>query len=126
MKRIFCRLLFIFDYFAALFVGGVTVFLVSMIVGKGWNMLLAMLAGMVSGAVVLILGIMIFGPVVSLFCIFPPGMIISMITGMSAGVFISKYGMDSSTLPACALSFAFIIQLAFHLYDHKMRGEIVQ
>lgn len=117
-------LFFVYDYVTSASIGIGTVLAVYLIVGKSWGMASAMVGGMVLGTVVLVAGIMVFGLVGGAFEVFAPGMVIAMAVGMATAGLIVKGGTTVGLMLCYGSVAALAIQLAFHLLDFKLKGEV--
>lgn len=114
----------ILDYMVAILMGVGTLFLVSLVVGKGWNMFFTMIVGMVLGMVVLAVTVLVFSPICSLFQLFPSGMIITMLTGMAAGMIFAAKEMDFMIILWTIVTFSLFVQLGIDFYNMKLKGEL--
>lgn len=114
----------ILDYMVAILMGTGTLFLVSLVVDKGWNMFFAMIVGMILGMVVLAVTVLVFGPICSLFQLFPSGMIITMLTGMAAGMIFTAKEMDFMIMLWTVAVFSLSVQLGIDFYNMKLKGEL--
>jgi hypothetical protein len=119
--KIFLR---ISDYTIAVLMGVGTLFLVSLIVGKDWNMFFAMLVGMILGIVVLLLTVMIFSSISTAFELFPVGMIITMFTGMASGMILTKTETISTPIFVAVMAFSLFAQIGIDLYNMKLKGDV--
>ncbi|MFQ5712576.1 MAG: hypothetical protein ACE5GU_00920 [Candidatus Scalinduaceae bacterium] len=108
----------------AILMGVGTLFLVSLVVGKGWNMFFTMIVGMVLGMVVLAVTVLVFSPICSLFQLFPSGMIITMLTGMAAGMIFAAKEMDFMIILWTIVTFSLFVQLGIDFYNMKLKGEL--
>lgn len=113
----------ILDYLSALAMGIGTLFLVTLVVGRGWNMFLAMVAGMVIGMGVLLLALILFCSFSTLFELVPKGMIITMVTGMVSGMAAAN-GQGFTLMASASAVFSFGTQIAIDLYNMKVSGEV--
>ncbi|MFQ5964224.1 MAG: hypothetical protein ACE5KZ_08080 [Candidatus Scalinduaceae bacterium] len=114
----------IFDYIVAILMGVGTLFLVSLVIGKDWNMFFTMILGMILGMVVLAVTVLVFSPICSLFQLFPSGMIITMLTGMAAGMIFTATGIDFMVILLMIIVFSFSVQFGIDLYNMKLKGEL--
>jgi hypothetical protein len=112
------------DYLSSVFMGAGTIFVVSLVVGEGWNMFIAMIVGMVLGMLVLLLTVMLFVYVSTAFELFPVGMIITMLTGMAAGMVLSMGETDLALLLWAGIIYSILAQLCMDLYNMKLNGEV--
>ena len=114
----------ILDYLSAVLMGAGTLFLVTLSVGKDWNMFFAMIVGMVIGMGVLVLSLLLFTSFSAAFEIFPVGMVITMPVGMAAGMITSGDGPDFVFMVSASAVFSVCAQLGFDLYNMKLKGEV--
>jgi hypothetical protein len=114
----------ILDYMVAILMGTGTLFLVSLVVDKGWNMFFTMIVGMILGMVVLAVTVLVFSPICSLFQLFPSGMIITMLTGMAAGMIFAAKEMDFMIIFWTIVAFSLFVQLGIDFYNMKLKGEL--
>ena len=114
----------ILDYTISVLMGAGTVCLVSLVVGREWNMFLAMFVGMILGMVVLVLIVLIFSPVSTPFELFPVGMIITMFTGMVTGMVYTRGEADFTVMLVAAVLFSLSAQFAMDIYNMRLRGEV--
>jgi len=114
----------ILDYLSAVLMGAGTLFLVTLSVGKDWNMFFAMIVGMAIGMGVLVLSLLLFSSFSAAFEIFPVGMVITMPVGMAAGMIMSGDGPDFVFMVSASAVFSVCAQLGFDLYNMKLKGEV--
>jgi hypothetical protein len=114
----------ILDYLSAVLMGAGTLFLVTLSVGKDWNMFFAMIVGMAIGMGVLVLSLLLFSSFSAAFEIFPVGMVITMPVGMAAGMITSGDGPDFVFMVSASAVFSVCAQLGFDLYNMKLKGEV--
>jgi hypothetical protein len=121
MKKILFKIL---DYTISALMGSGTLFLVSLVVSKDWNMFLAMAAGMVLGMIVLLIIVMLFSFISTPFELFPVGMVITMFTGMASGMALVMWEADFQLMLSAAVIFLLFAQLVIDLYNMKLKGEV--
>jgi hypothetical protein len=119
------RLLFkLLDYVLAIFMGIASVWLVSLVIGSGWNMFIAMLIGMLVGMLVVFPVLMLSCGFSTAFHVMPVGMLITMFTGMMAGMAIAMDALSLPQLYPLAILIAATVQLAIDRQDMKLKGEV--
>ncbi|MBE9536292.1 MAG: hypothetical protein IMF07_03845 [Proteobacteria bacterium] len=112
------------DYILAVFMGVASVWLVSLVVGSGWNMFIAMFVGMFLGMLAVFPALLFSCGVTTAFHVLPVGMLITMFTGMIAGMAIAMGALSTSQLYPLAIFIAATVQLAIDRYDMKLKGEV--
>ncbi len=119
------RLLFkLLDYVLAILMGVASLWLVSLVVGSGWNMFVAMLVGMFVGMLVVLPALIISCSFSTAFHVMPVGMLITMLTGMMTGMAIAMNALTPSQLYPLAIFIAATVQLAMDRQDLKLKGEV--
>jgi hypothetical protein len=111
------------DYAASCFMGVGTLFLVSLIIGKGGHMVFAMIVGMIIGMAMMVLTALIFTGLSTFFHILPGGMIITMTIGMVAGMMLSSGLVSGKNTYMAAAVFSCLIQAIIDIYNLKLKGE---
>jgi hypothetical protein len=114
----------ILDYVSAVFMGTATLFLVTLAVGRDWNMFVAMIAGMVIGMGVLMLALLLFTSFSAAFEVFTVGMAITMPVGMAAGMALAAAAPNLICMLTAAAVFSMVAQLGFDLYNMKLKGDV--
>lgn len=117
-------LFIILDYILAVLMGTGTLFLVSLVVGRGWNIFAAMIVGMILGMLVLVMVAMVFGPISSLFQIFPSGMIITKLTGMVTGMLFAMVEVDFVMVFMITVIFSLFVQFVIDMYNMTLKGDV--
>jgi hypothetical protein len=121
MQKILFKL---FDYAAALVMGAGTLFVVTLVVGGGWNMFLAMLVGMVLGTVLLVVFAVATAGLTTLFEVIPVGMVVTMIVGMGAGMAVAMTGAGFWSLFWPVVLYSMAAQLMMDVYNAGLKGEV--
>lgn len=101
-----------------------TLFLVSLVVSRDWNMPSAMIAGMGLGITVLLLSALLFLSVSTPFELFPVGMVITMFTGMATGMAMVATELNFTSMLSGVITFSCLVQLWIDLYNLKLKGEV--
>jgi hypothetical protein len=113
----------ILDYLISVFMGTVTLFLVTFVINESWNMFIAMIIGMIIGTAVLLISVLLFSSVSTPFELFPAGMIITMFTGMAAGM-ARVMDADFQVMLIPAVIFSSFTQLMMDLYNMRLKGKV--
>lgn len=114
----------ILDYAISVLMGTGALFLVSLVVGEGWNMFLAMFVGMLLGLVVLVFSVLLFSPITTPFELFPVGMVITMVAGMGAGMAQAKGDTNCTVMLVAVVLFSLTAQVVMDLYNVRLKGEV--
>jgi hypothetical protein len=115
------------DYIAAILTGVVTALAVRDIISSGMDMVIAMLLGMGIGIIVhLIIGL-VLSPLLGMFQTMVPASLVGMYGGMLFGM-RDAMAAGSATTGAAALVggvFGLIVVSALKIYDHVLRGKVL-
>ncbi len=114
----------ILDYTISILMGVSTLLLVSLVVGKDWNMFFAMFVGMILGIVVLLLIVMIFISIATAFELFPVGMITTMFTGMATGMILTKAETNFTMMLVAVIVYSFLTRFVIDLYNMRLKGDV--
>lgn len=114
----------ILDYIISVLMGTGTLYVVSLVVGKDWNMFLAMVLGMFLGIAVLLVTVILFVYVSTAFELFPVGMLITMFIGMASGMVIAVAEIDFKIMLTAAAVLSLLAQLYIDLYNVKLKGDV--
>ena len=120
----FFSLLKLVDYTIATLMGIGTLFLVSIVVGSGWNILFSMLVGMLLGTIVLALILILFIGVSTAFEIIPVGMPLTMIVGMLVGMKNAAGWTNVVSMLPVVIVFSLLFQFGMNYYNQKIKGEV--
>lgn len=114
----------ILDYAISVLMGAGTLLIVTLVVGREWNMLLAMIAGMGLGVLVLMVSLPVFLLVSSPFELVPSGMVITMLTGMFSAMAVTMTDIDISLMLPAVTVFSLLVQIWIDSYNRELKGEV--
>ncbi len=115
------------DYLAGMLVGVVTTLGVRAVVWPGMDMVIAMVIGMVIGMAVHIVLAFALAPLLGMFQTMFPAAIIGMYGGMFFGMRDSMAAGSRTLAAASAVGalFGAVVVLGVKIYDHVLRGPVV-
>ncbi len=114
----------ILDYTISVLMGVSTLLLVSLVVGKDWNMFFAMFVGMILGIVVLLIIVMIFISISTVFELFPAGMLTTIFTGMATGMILTKTETNFTMMLVVIIAYSFLFSIVIDLYIIILKCDI--